>query len=206
MSQAESPGHHDESLNDSSAGSEISEDKRKRKVKGEGSPTRQSFDPQKMTVEELRDELRLRDQPTHGLKPVLVDRLLEIMAQPGVPQHRLANGSQKRRRLNNKKEPTRDEFDTEEEFQLEWTKWRESRDNNNESVKRSRQMAKSKRGEQERLHHEREAENIRLESMVGQMKEEVKFLNKVLKTPEQLTPAELANLEQLLNAGMVVMK
>jgi hypothetical protein len=166
--QLDSPQNPEDS-NESSASSIASDDKKKRKIKSE-SPSRQTFDPQKMTVEELRDELRHRDQPTHGLKPVLVDRILEMLAIPGAPQYRLALGQQKRRRINNKKEPARDEFETEEEFKLEWTKWRESRDNNNESVKRSRLMAKNKRSEQERLHHEREAENIRLESMVGQMR------------------------------------
>lgn len=108
----------------------------------------------------------------------------------------------RKRRSSNKKEPTRDEFETDEEFQLAWTRWRDLRDHNNESVKRSRQMAKKKREEQERLHREREAQNSELEKMVGAMKDEVKFLNKVLKTPELLDRAELKKLDDLLARGL----
>ena len=41
------------------------------------------FDPTKLTVEELRDELRARGENTVGLKLVLVERLLASIAAPG---------------------------------------------------------------------------------------------------------------------------
>ncbi|EDQ92677.1 uncharacterized protein MONBRDRAFT_31046 [Monosiga brevicollis MX1] len=163
--------------------------------------------PSKLTVDELRDELRCRKLPTTGLKPSLITRLEEALSLPGAPMHCLATAAPKpeekrKKRASNKKEPTRDEFGSEEEYQLAWTKWRESRDNNNESVKRSRMMAKKKREEQERVHEEREAQNRKLETVVSSMRDEVKFLNKVLKTPELLDRQELVRLEELLAKGM----
>lgn len=160
--------------------------------------------PNKLTVEELRDELRERNLSTSGLKPVLIERLTQSLQEDGANPYRMALGGSERRkrRITNKKEPRRDEFPSEEEFQLAWTRWRESRDNNNESVKRSRQLAKQKRDEQERLHREREQQNAQLERLVAQMRNEVVFLNKVLKTPELLDAQELAQLEDLLTRGM----
>jgi hypothetical protein len=113
-----------------------------------------------------------------------------------------ASSEERKRRASNKKEPVREEFDSEEQYTLAWTRWRDLRDHNNESVKRSRMMAKQKRDEQERLHREREAQNSELEKMVGAMKEEVKFLNKVLKTPELLDRTELKKLDDLLAHGL----
>ncbi|EGD76206.1 hypothetical protein PTSG_00911 [Salpingoeca rosetta] len=159
--------------------------------------------PNKLTVEELRDELRARDLSTTGLKPVLVERLTKALQVDGASPYRLAlTADKRRRRPTNKKEPKRDEYASEQEFQLAWTRWRESRDNNNESVKRSRQLAKQKRDEQERIHREREQQNAQLEKLVSQMRNEVVFLNKVLKTPELLDAQELAQLEDLLTRGM----
>lgn len=164
--------------------------------------------PSKLTVDELRDELRARNLTTTGLKPILLERLTDALSVPGAIPTCLVSASKKseekparRKRTSNKKEPTRDEFESEEDYQLAWTKWRESRDNNNESVKRSRMLAKKKREEQERIHREREEQNAELEVMVSDMKDEVKFLNKVLKTPELLDRTELVRLEELLAKG-----
>lgn len=44
-----------------------------------------------------------------------------------------------------KREPLRDEFDSEQAFTAAWAKWRDDRDQNNRSVKRSRQRAKQRR-------------------------------------------------------------
>jgi len=113
-----------------------------------------------------------------------------------------ASAEERKRRATNKKEPQREEYETEAEYTEAWTRWRDLRNHNNESVKRSRLMAKKKREEQERLHREREAQNAELEKMVGAMKEEVKFLNKVLKTPELLDRGELKKLDDLLAHGL----
>merc|ERR1712166_1421284 len=51
----------------------------------------------------------------------------------------------KRKRPTSKREPLPDEFSDEEEYDQAWTKWREDRDHNNRSVKRSRQRAKLKK-------------------------------------------------------------
>lgn len=48
----------------------------------------------------------------------------------------------KRKQPSNKREPIADEFSDEEEFKRAWAKWRDDRDHNNQSVKRSRQRAK----------------------------------------------------------------
>eukprot|EP00055_Hartaetosiga_balthica_P007593 m.26338 g.26338 ORF g.26338 m.26338 type:complete len:190 (-) comp5849_c0_seq1:561-1130(-) len=161
--------------------------------------------PTKLSVDELRDELRVRGLSTAGLKPSLVDRLTASLQQPNACQFRMAlKPEKKKKRSSNKKEPTRDEFGSDEEFNLVWTKWRESRDNNNESVKRSRMLARQRRDEQEHLHKERESQNQQLEKLVSQMRNEVTFLNKVLKTPELLDSQELAQLEDLLARGVPI--
>jgi hypothetical protein len=40
----------------------------------------------------------------------------------------------RRKRISNKKEPKRDEFASDADFELAWQRWREIRNNNNESV------------------------------------------------------------------------
>lgn len=45
------------------------------------------FDPAKLNVEELRDELRARGENTVGLKSVLIDRLVASIAAPNGNPH-----------------------------------------------------------------------------------------------------------------------
>ncbi len=49
------------------------------------------FDPGKLTVEELRDELRARGENTVGLKCTLIERLLASIAAPGSIPHLMVN-------------------------------------------------------------------------------------------------------------------
>lgn len=53
----------------------------------------------------------------------------------------------KRKRPTSKREPLPDEYGDEGEYNVAWAKWREDRDHNNRSVKRSRQRAKLKKAE-----------------------------------------------------------
>eukprot|EP00049_Salpingoeca_infusionum_P025665 m.21073 g.21073 ORF g.21073 m.21073 type:complete len:177 (+) comp8239_c0_seq2:577-1107(+) len=162
--------------------------------------------PSKLTVDELREELKLRALPTGGAKPGLIKRLEEALVAPDAVTYRLsqavASAPRPKKRSSNKKKPVRSEYATQEEFDVAWEKWRQCRDHNNESVKRSRIMAKKKREEQERLYKDREQQNAQLEAIVSQMRTEVSFLNKVLKTPELLDHQELKQLEDLLARGM----
>ena len=50
--------------------------------------------------------------------------------------------AQRRKRPLSKREPQPDEFSDDNEYSRAWTKWREDRDHNNKSVKRSRERAK----------------------------------------------------------------
>lgn len=109
----------------------------------------------------------------------------------------------KKRKASGKREPQLDDFETEEDFRAAWQRWRETRDNNNESVKRSRQAAKEKRAEHERLYQQRQEENTQLEALVSELKSEVNFLSKVLKNPEALDTQERQRLEQLVSDATV---
>lgn len=53
-----------------------------------------------------------------------------------------SSSSATRKQPSNKREPLAEEFSDTEEFKRAWTKWRDDRDHNNQSVKRSRQRAK----------------------------------------------------------------
>eukprot|EP00051_Salpingoeca_urceolata_P006930 m.91761 g.91761 ORF g.91761 m.91761 type:complete len:137 (-) comp15050_c0_seq1:73-483(-) len=104
----------------------------------------------------------------------------------------------RKRKTTGKREPKRAEFKTEAEYSKAWQRWRETRDSNNESVKRSRQAAKEKRLEHERLYQQRKQENTQLEALVTELKGEVTFLSKVLKNPESLDADERRRLQQLV--------
>jgi hypothetical protein len=65
-------------------------------------------------------------------------------------------------------------------------------------VRRSRQLSKSKRVMNERLCAEREQENTRLEDTVKQLRKEVAFLTKVLRTPGNLSESEKSLLATFL--------
>eukprot|EP00051_Salpingoeca_urceolata_P003252 m.56375 g.56375 ORF g.56375 m.56375 type:complete len:130 (+) comp12606_c1_seq1:311-700(+) len=104
----------------------------------------------------------------------------------------------KKRKACGKREPQRSDYATEDEFKRSWQRWRETRDNNNESVKRSRQLAKQKRQEHEQQYQQRQQENAQLEALVSELKGEVTFLSKVLKDPESLDAEERRRLDQLI--------
>eukprot|EP00730_Choanoeca_flexa_P020181 TRINITY_DN9869_c0_g1_i1.p1 TRINITY_DN9869_c0_g1~~TRINITY_DN9869_c0_g1_i1.p1 ORF type:complete len:299 (+),score=67.18 TRINITY_DN9869_c0_g1_i1:102-998(+) len=158
-----------------------------------------TFDPEDMLVEDLRQECRLRNLATSGPKNVLIKRLRSAVTQDAsLPTHRMTDGNKRRKRLMNKREPQRDEFATEEEYQEQWQKWREVRDHNNESVKRSRENARFRKAQHEKQVQQRERENSELATEVSQLREQVAFLTKVLKDPEQLSSAEQQAMKDLV--------
>lgn len=159
------------------------------------------FDVAALTVDELREELRLRGLATSGPRAALTTRLLDaIKENEELSLERLSSQPvKKRKRNNNKREPTRDEFDSEEQYQEAWTKWRGTRDNNNESVKRSRENAKMKRKDHEELCVQRESENQELLKEVLNLRQQVSCLNKVLEAPDSLTTHEQQMVRDILD-------
>lgn len=159
------------------------------------------FDHEKLTVDELREELKLRNLPTSGTRATLSQRLMAAIEEnPSISLERMnTQQPKKRKRNNNKREPFRAEFASEELYEEAWHKWRDTRDNNNESVKRSRENAKVKRGDHERQCEERERENEQLTVQVSMLRQQVNCLNKVLEAPESLTLDEQQVVRQLLD-------
>jgi len=164
-------------------------------------PTRRKleFDAEKLTVDDLREELRLRGLATSGSKAILLERLEEAVAtRSDIALNRLAN-VKKRKRNNNKREPLREDFDSDEAYQEAWTKWRDTRDNNNESVKRSREHARQRKSDHEQLCQEREQENKLLVEEVQLLRQQVSCLSKVLQQPEALSADEQMVVRNLLD-------
>jgi len=159
-------------------------------------------------------ELQLRNLDGSGTKKQLLDRLREALLANNAVLHRLgipptaskakgsngaSGGTPKRKRGCNRKEPQREEYQTEDEYKIAWQRWRESRDNNNDSVMRSRENAKKKRKDHERMCQERESENTHLEDLVGSLRSEVAFLAKVLTNPQSLNDQEKMQLQSLVD-------
>jgi len=79
----------------------------------------------------------------------------------------------------NKREPELNEYGSKAEFDEAWEKWRQTRDQNNESVKRSRENSRAKKIEHDKLCEERERENSELTVQVQKLREQVTVLTKV---------------------------
>lgn len=141
------------------------------------------FETEDMYVDDLREECSLRGLPTSGAKAVVIKRLQDACAaRPELSRKRLTWHTRKRKRQMNKREPERSEYATEEEFTDAWEKWRQTRDQNNESVKRSRENSRAKKLEHDRLCQERERENAELSKQVQNLRDQVSFLTKVLQS------------------------
>eukprot|EP00047_Mylnosiga_fluctuans_P011351 m.20840 g.20840 ORF g.20840 m.20840 type:complete len:260 (+) comp3566_c0_seq1:119-898(+) len=159
----------------------------------------ESFHFSQLTVEALRNELRARGLNTVGLKSVLVQRLVDATGSAETPQL-MCKDDTPRRRTVLRKMPSRDEFATEEEYQLEWTRWREARDTNNESVKRSRSSQKKNEKTFDQLLQQRKEECDALAALLSQLQDEAKFLRKILSSPDphNLEPVERDRLMSVL--------
>lgn len=103
--------------------------------------------------------------------------------------------------LNSKREPQRDEFDSDEAYRLAFVAWKETRESNNQSVKRSRENAKLRKAQHEELCRAREKENLELENQLGALQEEVNLLGRVLQAPQSLSLPEIARLKAVLEAA-----
>eukprot|EP00730_Choanoeca_flexa_P017405 TRINITY_DN8382_c0_g1_i1.p1 TRINITY_DN8382_c0_g1~~TRINITY_DN8382_c0_g1_i1.p1 ORF type:complete len:283 (+),score=55.09 TRINITY_DN8382_c0_g1_i1:220-1068(+) len=156
------------------------------------------FDIAALTVDELREEMRRRGYPSTGAKTALVDRLQELINNGKTPAHRLTTNVAKRKRPHTRKEPTRDEFSSDAEFRDAWEKWRVARDNNNLSVKRSREAQRRKKEQHETICKQREAENARLEKELAQMRMKMSFLVRAVSQPQTMTEADQQQLRFML--------
>lgn len=125
--------------------------------------------------------LRSRCDPPFGCTPPFAAANVAALAGSS-PDRCQTWHTRKRKRQMNKREPERSEFGSEAEFAEAWEKWRQIRDQNNESVKRSRENSRAKKLEHDRLCEERERENSELTSQVQKLREQVTFLTKVLQT------------------------
>ena len=91
---------------------------------------------------------------------------------------RAARGSTKKM-MSNRKEPTADEYANDAEFSEAWTQWREARDSNNDSVKKSREASRAKKEQQEQLIISCDEENAALSQEVMELREGVAFIRQV---------------------------
>ena len=107
----------------------------------------------------------------------------------------------KRKRPTSKREPLPDEFSDEEEYNHAWSKWREDRDHNNRSVKRSRQRAKQKKIEAVKSTSSGSRGNARPESTENQLnvaRDDLKLLARALKK-DFLNDAQQKRVKTLLS-------
>jgi len=153
-----------------------------------------------MVVDDLKQECRLRQLPTSGTKAILITRLREAVAQDeSISTERLSTNSQRKKRVSNKKEPQRSDFASDEEYKEAWHKWREIRDHNNDSVKRSRQAAKQRKQQHEKLCKQRQAENKQLSNEVASLRNEIELLRQVLASPDEVEQDTKQRLQTLFD-------
>eukprot|EP00055_Hartaetosiga_balthica_P016201 m.100899 g.100899 ORF g.100899 m.100899 type:complete len:272 (-) comp9053_c1_seq1:2310-3125(-) len=157
------------------------------------------FDPSELLVEELKVECKRRNLKHSGNKTILIKTLLQgIKKDPSLPLSRLSKPKEPEKKSTNKREPTRDGYATKAEFERAWNAWREQRDHNNESVKKSREMRKKREKEHETQCHQREHQNRELAKEVNNLKKEIMFLTKSLKEPGNMTVEEQTKMDSLM--------
>ncbi|EGD81273.1 hypothetical protein PTSG_11310 [Salpingoeca rosetta] len=156
------------------------------------------FDIAALTVDELREEMSQRGLLGTGSKAELCDRLSKAILNGETPPHRLTAPIEKKKRPHTRKEPRREDFATEEEFQSVWTRWRQARNNNNKSVKKSRENQRKRRQEHEELCRRREEENAKMEDELQQIKSQIQLLVKAVAQPDALSQDQVTNLQQIL--------
>ena len=155
--------------------------------------------PAVLTVQQLREELRARNQTTCGHKPELVARLENELAKPAALQTAMSS-LRRYKRPQSKREPQRHEFDTEMEFVDAWTRWREWRDDNNRSVKRSRERKRMQDRRESKQAAVQERENSLLEKTVVELKRQVALLKRGLRSPATLSSLDHHDLTLILAA------
>ncbi len=104
----------------------------------------------------------------------------------------------KRARLSTRRQPARDEYPSEELYLEAWNKWRIERDNNNESVKKSRQRAKQMRQLEAQKERRERLEARTPQEQVKDMEKEIMLLIKAFQTRHLLTRTEEAELREMI--------
>eukprot|EP00049_Salpingoeca_infusionum_P005410 m.91743 g.91743 ORF g.91743 m.91743 type:complete len:245 (-) comp12959_c0_seq1:1225-1959(-) len=156
------------------------------------------FDPEELLVDQLRQECKLRELRSSGPKVELVARLRQaIKDKPDLPTKRLTSAAPRKKRAMNKREPERSEFATEREYKDAWHKWRIERDQNNESVKRSREAARERKEQNELLCQRRMKENSALKSQVATLQANILTLTQFLRQSEP-DPETHARVKQII--------
>eukprot|EP00051_Salpingoeca_urceolata_P026890 m.479162 g.479162 ORF g.479162 m.479162 type:complete len:596 (+) comp21349_c0_seq1:547-2334(+) len=109
-----------------------------------------------------------------------------------------SSAPRKRRTQRSRKEPERVMFATDEEFDAAWQRWRQSRDSNNESVHRSRELLRKQRAETAQLKAKRERDNRRLEAEAASLQQTLSLLVKATQDPHSLQPDEVQRLRETM--------
>ncbi|EGD73902.1 hypothetical protein PTSG_05597 [Salpingoeca rosetta] len=99
-----------------------------------------------------------------------------------------------------RKQPNREDFDTDDAFSAAWSEWRAIRERNNAAVHRSREKAKARKLLDKQALEEREREFQRLKTAVEMLNKNVQLLIKARRSPEQLTSLEEAWLQTLCHS------
>lgn len=172
-------------------------------------------DLQYMAPEDLRDQLRKHSLSTIGSKELLVDRLKSFLvthpeempksarlASEYDPSEEGSGNKKKRISSKHKREPVQADFKTQRDYEAAWEQWRRIRDNNNNSVKKSRNQSKAKKDEHEAICEQKTKENAILEKLVKQLREEVTLLTRMLRNPSALDETERSLLSSLLQPNV----
>lgn len=144
------------------------------------------------TTTELKSEIVDANTNTHAPR---------FSAAPIATASRFTHSSKRRKRPLSKREPLRDEYSDEEDFQHAWGKWREDRDHNNKSVRLSREKAKVRRmqGEQASKNKAKSKHGESLQDKLIRTQKELRLLVQMVKEPDALTETDLMVAEAIIN-------
>lgn len=160
-----------------------------------------AFNVSALTVDELRDECRRRQLDAGGCKALLVERITTSINHGETKPRRISSPSKKRKRPHTRKEPERHEYSSQAQFDAAWKRWRNVRNSNNESVKKSRERERAKRREKEELCKKLEAENEDLERLAEQARDTMAFLSDAVSNPFALAEADFTRLQAILRSS-----
>jgi hypothetical protein len=107
---------------------------------------------------------------------------------------RVSHRSKRRKRPLSKREPTREEYTDEEDFQSAWAKWRDIRDHNNKSVRLCRENAKIRRMQGEHTKHADDS----LQKNLARTQKELRLLVQMINRPDTLTDFDQAIAQRII--------
>ena len=110
------------------------------------------------------------------------------------PDTHVSHRSKRRKRPLSKREPTREEYTDEEDFQSAWTKWRDIRDHNNKSVRLCRENAKIRRMQGEHTKHAGDS----LQKNLARTQKELRLLVQMINRPDTLTDFDQAIAQRII--------